>query len=66
MELEVYADGALVKIKLEKVKEYEHFTLYQIYKEKKGEWVPLYKVTYTDDQLAKLVERKRLYACGDL
>ena len=47
------------RLKIEKIKSYPRFTLYQVYKIENNKKIPVYKTCYTDLQL-KEIKRKQL------
>lgn len=54
--MSVYGD--IVDLKIEKIKSYPRFTLYQVYKIEKNKKIPVYKTCYTELQL-KEIRRKQ-------
>ena len=56
IERNVYGDK--IKLLIEKIKEYDKFTIYQVYKVDNNNKIPLYKESYTCEQLKEFMKNK--------
>ena len=57
IERTVYGDK--IKLLIEKIKEYDKFTIYQVYKVDNNNKIPLYKESYTCEQLKEFMKNKQ-------
>ena len=58
IERTVYGDRA--KLLIKKIKDYKNYSLYQVYKLEDNNKIPLYKETYTSQQLSDLIKNKTI------
>ena len=50
--------GDITEIEIEKIKDYDRFSLYQLYKIKDGKKTPLYKECYNKEHLKEITNKQ--------
>ena len=60
MKIKKRLHGDVIDIEVEKIKDYGKYSLYQVYKIENGKRIPLYKETYTDDELEEIHKNKNI------
>lgn len=58
MKIKKRVHGNIIDVELEKIKDYSSYSLYQVYKLENGERIPLYKETYTEEQIEEIHKNK--------
>lgn len=57
MKFKKRVNWVMVDVEIEKIKNYGKFNLYQVYKLVGGDRIPLYKRTFTSEQLQDIIDK---------
>ena len=57
MKFKKRVNWVMVDVEIEKIKNYGKFSLYQVYKLVGGDRIPLYKRTFTSEQLQDIIDK---------
>ncbi len=50
-------EGKIINLKLERIKKYRRYNLYQVYKLENDKWIPTYQTTYTHAQIQNMINK---------
>ena len=66
MKFKKRVNWVMVDMEIEKIKNYGKFSLYQVYKLVGGNRTPLYKRTFTEEQLQDIIDKNYILTEEDL